>query len=74
MDVNEAAAVACLREHGATHLVHGHTHRPAVHALEVDGRPARRTVLGDWYESGIIGCAGPDGLRLVEAVDLLAEG
>ncbi|HSH57189.1 MAG TPA: UDP-2,3-diacylglucosamine diphosphatase, partial [Halomonas sp.] len=35
-------------EHGVTTLIHGHTHRPAVHELEVDGHPARRIVLGDW--------------------------
>ena len=33
-------------------LVHGHTHRPAVHRLHVDGRERTRIVLGDWYESG----------------------
>jgi UDP-2,3-diacylglucosamine hydrolase len=35
-------------------LLHGHTHRPAVHTLEVDGRACTRLVLGAWYESGSV--------------------
>jgi UDP-2,3-diacylglucosamine hydrolase len=52
MDVNEAAVAQVLREHGVTRLVHGHTHRPGRHALTVDGRPAERWVLPDWYGPG----------------------
>jgi len=52
MDVNEAAVAQALREHGVTRLVHGHTHRPGRHALTVDGRPAERWVLPDWYGPG----------------------
>ncbi|MBB3192172.1 UDP-2,3-diacylglucosamine diphosphatase [Halomonas cerina] len=48
MDVTLEEVVAALRAHGVDTLIHGHTHRPAVHELEVDGRPARRIVLGDW--------------------------
>ncbi|QFU01549.1 UDP-2,3-diacylglucosamine hydrolase [Halomonas sp. THAF5a] len=48
MDVTPDEVVAALREHGVDTLIHGHTHRPAVHDLEVDGAPARRLVLGDW--------------------------
>ena len=48
-DVAPKAVEALLREHGAQDLIHGHTHRPAVHHLMVDGRRRRRIVLGDWY-------------------------
>ncbi|WP_069383544.1 UDP-2,3-diacylglucosamine diphosphatase [Halomonas caseinilytica] len=48
MDVTQEDVVTALREHGVTTLIHGHTHRPAVHDLEVDGKAARRVVLGDW--------------------------
>ncbi|MGM0691993.1 MAG: UDP-2,3-diacylglucosamine diphosphatase [Pseudomonadota bacterium] len=48
MDVTPAEVAKAMAEHGVTTLIHGHTHRPAVHDLEVDGRPARRYVLGDW--------------------------
>jgi len=49
MDVNQAAVERTMRDHGVTLLVHGHTHRPAVHRFELDGRPATRIVLGAWY-------------------------
>jgi UDP-2,3-diacylglucosamine hydrolase len=52
MDVDAAAVAALFRVGGADLLIHGHTHRPAVHSLQVDGRTATRIVLGDWYESG----------------------
>jgi UDP-2,3-diacylglucosamine hydrolase len=35
-------------------MIHGHTHRPAVHPLEIDGAPAQRIVLGDWYTQGSV--------------------
>jgi UDP-2,3-diacylglucosamine hydrolase len=52
MDVTPAAvqqafeACACLR------MIHGHTHRPARHVHQVDGRICERWVLSDWYEQG----------------------
>lgn len=49
MDVDSAAVTEVLRRHAATLLIHGHTHRPAVHTLVVDGRACRRVVIGDWY-------------------------
>lgn len=48
MDVTPEEVVKVMAEHGVTTLIHGHTHRPAVHELEVDGQPAQRIVLGDW--------------------------
>jgi len=54
MDVNQAAVTDALRRHGVQLLIHGHTHRPAVHELEVGGKPARRVVLGAWYEQGSV--------------------
>ena len=50
MDVNEATVASTMREHDVRLLLHGHTHRPAVHRFSLDGRPARRIVLGAWYE------------------------
>ena len=38
-----------MRDHDVTLLLHGHTHRPAVHRFALDGRPAARIVLGAWY-------------------------
>ena len=53
-DVNTQAVLSALHRHGVRHLIHGHTHRPAVHALALDGTAAQRIVLGDWYEQGSV--------------------
>ena len=52
MDVNEDAVRAALRNHGTSRLIHGHTHRPGRHAVELDGGRAERWVLPDWYGPG----------------------
>jgi len=49
MDVNQATVERTMREHDVALLVHGHTHRPAVHRFDLAGRPAARIVLGAWY-------------------------
>ena len=54
MDVNADAVAQAMRTAGVDRLIHGHTHRPAVHRLELDGEPAERIVLGDWYEHGSV--------------------
>lgn len=50
MDVNPEAVVQAMDEHGVELLVHGHTHRPAVHELAGTGSGRCRVVLGDWHE------------------------
>jgi UDP-2,3-diacylglucosamine hydrolase len=54
MDVNTQAVAAAFRATGVHRLVHGHTHRPGVHDIEIDGEPAQRIVLGAWYEQGSV--------------------
>ncbi len=48
MDVTETAVIDLIREHGCPRLVHGHTHRPGLSAIRVDGRDCERWVLPDW--------------------------
>ncbi|WP_148863131.1 UDP-2,3-diacylglucosamine diphosphatase [Marinobacter fonticola] len=48
MDVTKGEVVEVMEAHGVQRLIHGHTHRPAVHDLEADGQAAKRFVLGDW--------------------------
>jgi len=64
MDVNPAAVRDIMTQHGVTRLIHGHTHRPGVHELQVGGQPARRYVLGDWYAQGSLLECNRDGCRL----------
>ena len=54
MDVNADAVTAVMREYRTPLMIHGHTHRPAVHDFAVDEQPATRIVLGDWYEQGSV--------------------
>ena len=65
MDVNEGAVREAMRSHGVRRLIHGHTHRPGRHALEIDGEPAERWVLPDWYRGGGYIEVGRRGPRLV---------
>jgi len=53
-DVNPDAVTATLRARSVRRMIHGHTHRPAQHQLALDGTPAERIVLGDWYEQGSV--------------------
>jgi UDP-2,3-diacylglucosamine hydrolase len=52
MDVNPEAVREAFRQLGVRRMIHGHTHRPARHELEVDGRRCERWVLPDWYGRG----------------------
>ncbi len=63
-DVAPAAVVATMVRYGVTRLIHGHTHRPAMHSLTVAGQPARRIVLGDWYTQGSVLRVSADGFEL----------
>ncbi len=72
MDVDDAEVLRVMREHAATLLIHGHTHRPALHAFELDGRRARRCVLGDWYEGGRVLVHDEEDVRLLDVPAALA--
>ena len=51
-DVHPQAVEEVLQEHKAKILIHGHTHRPAFHDIEVGGKHCQRIVLSDWGEQG----------------------
>ncbi|MBX9402121.1 UDP-2,3-diacylglucosamine diphosphatase [Lysobacter sp. BMK333-48F3] len=63
-DVSPQTVAETFARYGIDRIVHGHTHRPAVHALEVAGRACERIVLGDWYEQGSVLRVDRDGARL----------
>ncbi|ARP94999.1 UDP-2,3-diacylglucosamine diphosphatase [Bordetella genomosp. 13] len=48
MDVNPDAITQAFRNSGVHVMVHGHTHRPGRHVLDIDGRRCERWVLPDW--------------------------
>ena len=65
MDVTDSAVENWFSRHQVGLMIHGHTHRPAVHVLTVNGKPAQRLVLGDWYEQGSCLECNDQGCRLV---------
>jgi UDP-2,3-diacylglucosamine hydrolase len=66
MDVDDAAVTATFRDFRVTRLIHGHTHRPATHVVQVDGRACERIVLADWHDRGYYIEADGAGLRRKE--------
>ena len=70
MDVTGDEVVRVLSECGATRMIHGHTHRPAVHELDLADGPATRVVLGDWYDRGTVLVWDEAGCRLVSPESL----
>ena len=65
MDVNPDAVLQAFRATGARRLIHGHTHRPAVHPCVVDGASAERVVLAPWYEAASCISVDANGVREV---------
>lgn len=62
MDVNSSAVIESLSQAGTNRMLHGHTHRPAIHDLSDSGR--QRIVLGDWDKCGWYACVDNTGLSL----------
>ncbi|MBA1243684.1 UDP-2,3-diacylglucosamine diphosphatase [Pseudomonas japonica] len=69
VDVTPDEVPRVMGQAGVTTLIHGHTHRPAVHKLQVGEAPARRIVLGDWDRQGWVLEWDREGARL-EAFEL----
>jgi UDP-2,3-diacylglucosamine hydrolase len=67
MDVNDAAVRRVAEATGVRWLIHGHTHRPAMHHFETRHGPATRVVLAAWESAGSVlrfGTSGPEFLGL----------
>jgi UDP-2,3-diacylglucosamine hydrolase len=52
MDVNQTAVETVMRKHDVHCLIHGHTHRPAVHKWQEGIISLQRIVLSDWKQQG----------------------
>lgn len=65
MDVNPQAVVNVMARHQVQWLIHGHTHRPAVHPLLIDGKAAERLVLGAWHQEGSMIKVSSDEISLI---------
>lgn len=49
MDVNREEVARVMLTHRAELLIHGHTHRPSRHPVNLNGQQVERIVLGDWH-------------------------
>lgn len=52
MDVNAQTVIDYMERYRVDAMIHGHTHRPAVHTVARGSKEARRYVLGDWHPNG----------------------
>ncbi|MDN6833013.1 MAG: UDP-2,3-diacylglucosamine diphosphatase [Enterobacterales bacterium] len=67
MDVNPHAVIEALERNHAEWLIHGHTHRPAIHDISMpNGKLAKRAVLGAWHYQGSMISVTPAGIELIE--------
>lgn len=64
MDVNQDAVEKAMLENNVQHLIHGHTHRPAVHDFKSENKNMQRIVLGDWFEQGSVLVCDKQGCEL----------
>jgi UDP-2,3-diacylglucosamine hydrolase len=67
IDVTPEAVISALETADVYNLIHGHTHRPAVHQLEIKGQSAHRWVVGDWRnDTAIILSCTPKNCQLID--------
>jgi UDP-2,3-diacylglucosamine hydrolase len=65
MDVNQNTVVNIMRERQCLRLIHGHTHRPAVHTFKIGDQPAQRFVLAAWTKNAAeVLCWNNNGYRI----------
>lgn len=63
-DVVQSEVAKLFLEHGVKQMIHGHTHKPAVHELSLQNTNCKRYVLGDWQPNGIVIHADAKGLKM----------
>lgn len=65
MDVNSLAVIDALNRHQAQWIIHGHTHRPAIHEINLEGHLHFRGVLGTWHSEGSAFVINENGIELI---------
>ncbi|AEW44483.1 UDP-2,3-diacylglucosamine hydrolase [Serratia symbiotica str. 'Cinara cedri'] len=65
MDVNRQAVEQVMLRYGVQWMIHGHTHRPAIHLLELNNSHAYRVVLGAWHIKGSMTKVSADSIELI---------
>jgi UDP-2,3-diacylglucosamine hydrolase len=65
MDVNPHTVTRALTRHQVQWMIHGHTHRPEIHSINANGKPAFRCVLGAWHSEGSMIKVSPEDVELI---------
>lgn len=65
MDVNPQAVVSEMQMAGVEWMIHGHTHRPAIHDVPLENKTGHRVVLGAWHEEGSMVKVTADNVELI---------
>ena len=71
MDVTPEEVTRTMQTHDVELLIHGHTHRPAIHDIDLNGKPAHRIVLGSWHKEGSVLVYNSDGSYQLESFPLV---
>lgn len=65
MDVTEPEVERVMNSHDVLLMIHGHTHRPDEHDVELTNSHGKRVVLGDWYKEGYALAYNEAGVRRI---------
>lgn len=71
VDVHQAAVENILRKQAVLNLIHGHTHKQGMHKFSLDGKTAKRLVLGDWYIDDSVLVADREALKFMRVEDYI---
>jgi UDP-2,3-diacylglucosamine hydrolase len=66
MDVNQQAVINTMQQTQAEWLIHGHTHRPAIHDVPLGKGYGKRAVLGAWHQQGSMIKVSQQGMELLQ--------
>lgn len=66
MDANRQAIEDAMQQHQVSLLIHGHTHRPAIHYFQLHGLWVERIVLSDWHDKGNVLICNAEGQRRLQ--------
>jgi UDP-2,3-diacylglucosamine hydrolase len=71
IDAAERTIIETMNKFGVETLIHGHTHRQAMHEFKLNGKPATRIVLGDWYNQDCVLVHDKTGFRFEGVEDYI---
>ncbi len=73
IDAHHDTVLQMMRKYQVQTLIHGHTHRQGVHTFKINGEPAKRIVLGDWYEQDSVLMYTADGFAMLRISQCIAK-